>query len=201
VRVLLLDNYDSFAWNVVQALRTLGADVTVHRNDALTAAEAITHGADAIVLSPGPCTPAEAGISVDLVRAAAAERVPLLGICLGHQAIGVAFGGRVVRAERLVHGKTSRIRHDGEGIYAGIENPLTATRYHSLVVERPLPPGLVESAWSLPGPEDDHEELMGLRHRELPIAAVQFHPESYMTAAGSRLLGNFLALAQEGARL
>ncbi len=199
MRVLLVDNYDSFAFNVVQALRSHGAEVIVHRNDAVSVADAIATAPDAIVLSPGPCTPAEAGISVDLVLAAADRRLPLLGICLGHQAIGVAFGGRLARAERLVHGKTSRIRHDRRGVFRGLESPLEATRYHSLVVERPLPSALEETAWSLPGPEDEHECLMGLRHTSLPIESVQFHPESYMTAAGPRLLANFLDTAREGA--
>jgi anthranilate synthase/aminodeoxychorismate synthase-like glutamine amidotransferase len=170
VRVLLVDNYDSFAWNLVQALAALGAD--------------------AVVVSPGPCTPAEAGISVELVRAAARRGVPLLGVCLGHQAIGAAFGGRVVRARAPVHGKTSEVLHDGRGVLRGLPSPFTAMRYHSLVVEEPLPDGIEATARTASG------ELMGLRHARLPIEGVQFHPESFMTAAGPALLANFL----EGAR-
>jgi len=190
VRVLLVDNYDSFAWNLVQALAALGADVTVRRNDALSVADAIALAPDAVVVSPGPCTPAEAGISVDLVRAAAERRVPLLGVCLGHQAIGAAFGGRVVRGARPVHGKTSDVTHDGRGVLRGLPSPFSAMRYHSLVVDEPLPEGLVATARTSKG------ELMGVRHATLPIEGVQFHPESFMTPHGPALLANFL----EGAR-
>jgi len=195
VRVLLLDNYDSFAWNLVQALAALGADVVVRRNDALTVAEALALSPDAAVVSPGPCTPAEAGISVDLVREAARRRLPLLGVCLGHQAIGAAFGGRVVRARRPVHGKTSEVLHDGRGVLRGLPSPMTAMRYHSLVVEEPLPACLLATAREVSS-EAASGELMGVRHAELPIEGVQFHPESFMTPAGPSLLANFL----EGAR-
>jgi len=195
VRVLLIDNYDSFAWNVVQALAGLGAEVVVRRNDALTVQAALALQPEAIVVSPGPCTPAEAGISVELVRAAAADRIPLLGVCLGHQAIGVAFGGRVVGARRLVHGKTSSIHHAGEGLFRGIPDPFVATRYHSLVVAEPLPDGLVRTAWTRPT-EGGPEELMGMRHEALPVFGVQFHPESYLTRDGPALLANFLDLAR-----
>jgi anthranilate synthase/aminodeoxychorismate synthase-like glutamine amidotransferase len=189
VRVLLVDNYDSFAWNLVQALRALGADVLVRRNDALHCGAALALSPDAVVISPGPCTPREAGISVGLVRACAERRVPLLGVCLGHQAIGAAFGGEVVRGARPVHGKTSVIEHDGRGVFAGIASPLVAMRYHSLVVGEPLPQALVATARTSSG------ELMGLRHRGLPIEGVQFHPESFMTADGPSLLANFLRAA------
>ena len=189
MRVLLVDNYDSFAWNLVQALRTLGAEVLVRRNDALDCGAATALAPDAVVISPGPCTPTEAGISVDLVRACATRRVPLLGVCLGHQAIGAAFGGEVVRGPRPVHGKTSEITHDGRGVFAGVASPLVAMRYHSLVVAEPLPEELVATARTAAG------ELMGLRHRGLPIEGVQFHPESFMTADGPALLANFLRAA------
>jgi anthranilate synthase component 2 len=190
VRVLVLDNYDSFVWNLVQALASLGAETIVRRNDALSVEDAVGLAPDAIVLSPGPCTPREAGISVDLVRAAAARGLPLLGVCLGHQAIGAAFGGDVVRGERPVHGKTSEVRHDGRGVYAGLASPFVAMRYHSLVVKEPLPAELVATAHSADG------ALMGLRHRSLPVEGVQFHPESYLTQDGPALLANFLAAAR-----
>jgi anthranilate synthase component 2 len=189
VRVLLVDNYDSFAWNLVQALRALGADVLVRRNDAVSCDAAMALLPDAVVISPGPCTPKEAGISVDLVRACAARRVPLLGVCLGHQAIGAAFGGRVVRGVRPVHGKTSEVTHDGRGVFAGIASPISAMRYHSLVVAEPLPAELVATARTAAG------ELMGVRHRGLPLEGVQFHPESFLTPAGPSLLANFLRAA------
>jgi anthranilate synthase component 2 len=189
VRVLLVDNYDSFAWNLVQALRALGAEVLVRRNDALDGDGALALSPGAVVISPGPCTPKEAGVSVELVRACAARRVPLLGVCLGHQAIGAAFGGEVVRGARPVHGKTSEITHDGRGVFLGIATPITAMRYHSLVVAEPLPGELVATARTAAG------ELMGLRHRDLPIEGVQFHPESFMTAEGPALLANFLRAA------
>jgi anthranilate synthase component 2 len=190
VRVLVLDNYDSFVWNLVQALAALGAEVVVRRNDALSCGEAMAEAPDAVVISPGPRTPGEAGISVDLVCAAAARRVPLLGVCLGHQAIGAAFGGRVVRAARPVHGKTTEVVHDGAGVFAGLTGPLEAMRYHSLVVAEPLPAELVATARTRTG------ELMGLRHRALPIEGVQFHPESFMTPLGPALLANFLSSAR-----
>jgi anthranilate synthase component 2 len=190
VRVLLVDNYDSFAWNLVQALAALGADVVVRRNDALSVADALALAPDAVVISPGPCTPAEAGVSVALVRAAADRRLPLLGVCLGHQAIGAAFGGRVVRAARPVHGKTSEVLHDGRGVLRGLPSPLVAMRYHSLVVDEPLPAELVATARTA------SDELMGLRHAALPIEGVQFHPESFMTPDGPSLLANFLESAR-----
>jgi anthranilate synthase component 2 len=196
VRVLLVDNYDSFAWNLVQALAALGADVVVRRNDAVSVAEALALAPDAVVISPGPCTPAEAGISVDLVRAAAARRLPLLGVCLGHQAIGAAFDGRVVRAARPVHGKTSAIRHDGRGVLRGLPNPLVAMRYHSLVVDEPPPAELEATARTVPAAAEGEGELMGLRHARLPIEGVQFHPESFMTPNGPSLLANFLESAR-----
>jgi anthranilate synthase component 2 len=190
VRVLVIDNYDSFVWNLVQALAALGADVIVRRNDAVAADAALALAPDAIVISPGPCTPREAGVSVELVRAAAARRLPLLGVCLGHQAIGAAFGGRVVRGMQPVHGKTSVVTHDGRGVLEGLANPFVAMRYHSLVVEEPLPGELVATARA------DDGELMGLRHRSLPIEGVQFHPESYLTPEGPALLANFLRAAR-----
>ncbi len=184
--VLLVDNYDSFTYNLFQYLGELGAETRVVRNDELSADEALATGVEAIVISPGPGTPDEAGISLELVRKAAG-RVPLLGVCLGHQAIGQAFGGRVVRAPTLMHGKTSEIRHDGRGLFVGLPQPFTATRYHSLIVDRSsVPEALEVSAWTEDG------LVMGLRHRECPIEGVQFHPESILTTAGKDLLRNFL---------
>jgi len=185
--VIVIDNYDSFTYNLVQYLWELGAEVTVWRNDEKTVAEVMAARPQRIVISPGPCTPTEAGISLGLITAAAAARTPLLGVCLGHQSIGQAFGGVVERAGRLMHGKTSRIRHDGRGVFAGLPTPFTATRYHSLVVNDALPPGLEATAWT-----EDRGELMGLRHRELPIQGVQFHPESFLTEHGHAMLKNFL---------
>ncbi len=185
--ILLIDNYDSFTWNLVHYLGELGAEVRVERNDALDVAAAMAMGAQAIVLSPGPCTPSEAGICVDLVRAAEAAGLPLLGVCLGHQSIGQAFGGKVVRAGEIVHGKTAAIRHSGKGVFAGLPDPFRATRYHSLIVEREsLPAPLEVTAWLEDG------TIMGLRHRETLIEGVQFHPESIASEHGHRLLGNFL---------
>lgn len=186
--ILLIDNYDSFTFNLYQALRELGEEVTVRRNDQVTLDEidlmlsSISH----VVVSPGPCTPAEAGICVPLLRRFAG-RVPMLGVCLGHQAIGAAFGGNIVRAPVLMHGKTSQIYHRGQGVFAGLPNPFEATRYHSLIVERAtLPPVLEITA------ETDDGIIMGLRHRELEIEGVQFHPESILTPCGNDLLGNFI---------
>jgi anthranilate synthase/aminodeoxychorismate synthase-like glutamine amidotransferase len=188
-RVLLVDNYDSFTYNLYQYLGELGADVQVARNDALDAEGALALCPDRIVISPGPGTPAQAGVSLEL--AARSAPVPLLGVCLGHQCLGQAFGGRVVRARRLMPGKTSEIHHDGRTLFAGLPRPFLATRYHSLVVERDSLPACLEvSAWTEDG------IVMGLRHRELPLEGVQFHPESIMTAEGKALLRNFL----EGAR-
>jgi anthranilate synthase component 2 len=186
--LLLLDNYDSFTYNLYQYLGELGADTRVVRNDELTAEEALALGPERIVISPGPGTPDQSGITLELIRRAAG-RVPLLGVCLGHQALGQAFGGRVVRAPTLMHGKTSPIHHDGRTVFAGLPDPFIATRYHSLIVERGSVPECLEvSAWTAEG------IVMGLRHRSLPMEGVQFHPESILTAAGKDLLRNFLRL-------
>ena len=185
--LLLIDNYDSFTYNLVHYLGELGAEVTVRRNDALDTQAAMALRPQAIVLSPGPCDPARAGICLALTQAAAEARIPLLGVCLGHQTIGAAFGGRIVQAPQIVHGKPGRIAHDGAGIFAGLPAPLSATRYHSLIVERDtLPDALQISAWL------DDGTIMGLRHRTLPIEAVQFHPESIRSEHGHALLRNFL---------
>jgi len=185
--IVMIDNYDSFTYNLVQYLGELGAEVSVHRNDTLTV-DAIAELAPAgIVISPGPCTPREAGVSVDSVRTYAG-RIPILGVCLGHQAIASAYGGHVVRAPQVMHGKTSEIHHDGTGVFAGLPDPLEATRYHSLIVERAsLPAELRITAWTEDG------TIMGLRHRELEVEGVQFHPESILTGSGKDLLANFLA--------
>jgi len=186
-KILMIDNYDSFTYNLVQYLGELGAEVIVRRNDAIELPDIPALQADAIVISPGPCTPAEAGISVRILREMAG-RVPILGVCLGHQCIGEAFGGKVVRAARLMHGKSSPIIHDAKGIFAGLDNPFEAMRYHSLLVEPDsLPPCLEVSARTEEG------EIMGLRHRMLPVEGVQFHPESIGTPQGKDLLRNFLA--------
>jgi anthranilate synthase component 2 len=190
--LLVLDNYDSFTYNLVQYAGELGAEPVVHRNDALSVEAALALEPDAIVISPGPRTPAEAGISVPLVRAAASAGVPLLGVCLGHQAIGEAFGGRVVRADRLMHGKTTLVAHTGHALFQGLPSPFEVMRYHSLVVSTAgVPAELEVTAWS-----DDRaagSEIMALCHRELPICGVQFHPESVGTGHGKQLLANFLA--------
>ena len=192
--LLVLDNYDSFTYNLVQYAGELGADPVVYRNDALTPQAALALGPSAIVISPGPCTPGEAGISVPLVRAAAAGAVPLLGVCLGHQAIGEAFGGRVVRADRLMHGKTTLVAHTGHRLFQGIPSPMEVMRYHSLVVSPEQLPGELETvAWSSDRPRG--QEIMALCHRTLPVYGVQFHPESVATLHGKQLLANFLALA------
>jgi len=184
--VLLVDNYDSFTYNLYQYLGELGAEVRVVRNDELSAEAAVALSPDRIVISPGPGTPDQAGITLDLIRRAAG-RIPVLGVCLGHQALGQAFGGDVRRAPKLMHGKTSEIHHDGKGLFAGLPDPFTATRYHSLVVERDSVPGSLEiSAWT------DDGIVMGLRHREYPLEGVQFHPESILTTVGKDLLRNFL---------
>jgi anthranilate synthase/aminodeoxychorismate synthase-like glutamine amidotransferase len=185
--LVMIDNYDSFTYNLVQYLRELGARVEVHRNDRIALDEIRAMQPERIVLSPGPCTPAEAGICCDLIRAFGPD-TPLLGVCLGHQCIGAAYGGRIVRAGRLMHGKTSPIRHDGGTLFAGLPNPFEATRYHSLLIEREsLPDCLVISA------ETVEREIMGVRHRTHPVEGVQFHPESILTQAGKALLRNFLA--------
>ena len=189
--VLMLDNYDSFTFNLVQYLGELGAEVVTHRNDAITLEEIEALSPSHLMVSPGPCTPNEAGISLAAIRHFAG-RLPILGVCLGHQAIGQVYGGKVVRAPQVMHGKTSRIRHHGQGVFAGLEDPLEVTRYHSLVVEADsLPECLEVTAWT---DEDDVTPglIMGLRHRELDIEGVQFHPESILTRQGHELLANFL---------
>ncbi len=184
--ILMIDNYDSFTFNLVQYFGELGAEVVVRRNDAITLDEVERLAPAAVVISPGPCTPNEAGISVPLIKRFAG-RFPILGVCLGHQSIGAAFGGEIVRAARIMHGKTSPIEHDGRTIFAGLSNPFDATRYHSLLVRRDTLPACLEvSAWTREG------EIMGLRHRELPIEGVQFHPESILTLEGKHLIENFL---------
>jgi anthranilate synthase component II len=190
--ILMIDNYDSFTYNLVQYLAELGEEVKVVRNDELSVAQIEAAGADRIVISPGPCTPNEAGVSLEVIRRLAGK-VPILGVCLGHQSIGQAFGGKVVRAKEVVHGKTSRIFHNEQGLFRGLPNPFEATRYHSLVVERGSLPDCLEitaKTWD--------EEIMGLRHKSLSVEGVQFHPESFLTTAGKDLLRNFLR--REGAR-
>ena len=188
--ILVIDNYDSFTFNLVHYLLELGAETRVIRNDAITAAEAIALQPRAVLLSPGPCTPNEAGICLDLIAAAAAVRLPLLGVCLGHQSLGQAFGGTVIRAPQVMHGKTSAMTHDGTGIFVGLPSPFEATRYHSLIVrEDDLPACFVVNARSPDG------IIMGMRHRELPLHGVQFHPESIATEHGHVMLANFMTLA------
>ncbi len=192
--LLLIDNYDSFTWNLVHYLGELGAEVRVVRNDALDVQAAMALGPAAIVLSPGPCDPAQAGICLPLTVAAAETGIPLLGVCLGHQTIGQAFGGRVVRCHEIVHGKTAPIHHSGKGVFAGLPSPFRATRYHSLIVEREsLPEALEITAWLEDG------TIMGLRHRDRPIEGVQFHPESIASEQGHALLRNFLDRARVAA--
>lgn len=189
--LLMIDNYDSFTFNLVQYLQTLGAEVRVVRNDELSVDEIERLSPERIVISPGPCTPNEAGVSVAVIERLG-ERTPILGVCLGHQSIGQAYGGDVVRAGRIMHGKTSRIRHEGKGVFAGLPDGYEATRYHSLVVDRnSLPEALEVTAWT---EHDDGsvEEIMGLRHRTHPVQGVQFHPESILTEHGHALLKNFL---------
>jgi anthranilate synthase/aminodeoxychorismate synthase-like glutamine amidotransferase len=186
--ILLLDNYDSFTYNLAQYLGELGCNVEVHRNDKISVEEIARRKPDRIVISPGPCTPKEAGISVELIQRLAGK-FPILGVCLGHQAIGAAFGGKVVRAPKLFHGKTSSIYHDGKGVFRNLADPFTATRYHSLIVERKsLPSGLTITA------ETDDGIIMGFRHRRHKLEGVQFHPESVLTECGKQLLKNFLSL-------
>jgi anthranilate synthase component II len=186
-RLLMIDNYDSFTYNLVQYLAELGAEVDVRRNDAVTLEEVAALAPDGIVISPGPCTPREAGVSVPVVQRFTG-RIPILGVCLGHQAIGAAFGGDIVRGPRIMHGKTSPIRHDGTGVFAGLSDPFDATRYHSLVIDpATLPATLARSAWT------DEGEIMGVRHRSAFVEGVQFHPESILTLEGKRLLANFLS--------
>ena len=190
--ILVVDNYDSFTWNLVHYLRELGEAVRVERNDSLTAAEALSCGAEAILISPGPGRPEEAGISIDLVAACAETSRPLLGICLGHQAIAAHFGGRVVRAEKVMHGKACAVEHDGSGIFAGLPSPFSAARYHSLAVE----PGSLPDCLEVNATASD-ATIQGLRHVSLPIHGVQFHPESVASEHGHALLANFLARAAE----
>jgi len=192
-RIVVIDNYDSFTYNLVQYLEILGARCQVLTNDALSAAAIRALAPDGILISPGPRTPSEAGVCLSLIDAAKGE-IPILGVCLGHQAIGQAFGGKIVRAERIMHGKTSPIEHDGRTLFKGLDRPFTATRYHSLLVERESVPACLDvSAWTAEG------EIMGLRHRELAVEGVQFHPESILTTAGMALLKNWLrSLANSG---
>jgi anthranilate synthase component 2 len=188
--LLMIDNYDSFTYNLVQYFGQLGEEVVVHRNDRITTEEMERLAPDRIVISPGPCSPNEAGISVAAIRHFAG-RIPILGVCLGHQAIGAAFGGNVIRSCSLMHGKTSPIHHDGRGLFEGLPNPFEATRYHSLVVERSTLPDCLEmTAWV------DNGEIMGMEHRELPLWGVQFHPESILTVNGMDLLRNFLEMSK-----
>ena len=193
--ILVIDNYDSFTWNLVHYLMELGTAVEVVRNDQIGVGQAMSMGAEAILLSPGPCTPNEAGISLELIAAAATAKLPVLGVCLGHQAIGQAFGGTVSRAPAVLHGKTSMIDHDETGVFAGLPSPFEATRYHSLIVaEADLPDGLIVNARTADG------TIMGIRHERLPIHGVQFHPESIATEHGHALLANFLDIAGIPAR-
>jgi anthranilate synthase component 2 len=188
--LLMIDNYDSFTYNIVQYLGILGEEVSVYRNDAISTREIEALQPDSLVISPGPCTPKEAGISVAAIRELAGK-LPILGICLGHQSIGAAFGGRIVRAGQVMHGKTSRISHNGQDLFQEIPDPFEATRYHSLVIEADSLPACLEvTATAL-----DDREIMGIRHRELPIWGMQFHPESILTRTGMDILGNFLQLA------
>jgi anthranilate synthase/aminodeoxychorismate synthase-like glutamine amidotransferase len=189
--IVLIDNYDSFTYNLVQVLAGVGVEVKVFRNDAIEVGQVGELRPDAIVISPGPCTPKEAGVSIGVIRAYSGK-IPILGVCLGHQSIGVAFGANVSNAQRIMHGKTSLVRHDGTGLYAGLKNPFPAGRYHSLSVQRAtLPPALIVDA------ESEDSEIMGMHHREHPTYGVQFHPESILTPGGKTLLRNFLTLAEK----
>ncbi len=184
--LLMIDNYDSFTYNLVQYFGELGADVHIHRNDKISLDKIEAMKPDRIVISPGPCTPNEAGVSIEVIKQFSG-RVPILGVCLGHQSIGQAFGGKIIRAKTLMHGKTSMIHHKGAGVFKGLDNPLQATRYHSLVIDREtLPECLEVTAWT------DDDEIMGVRHRTLDVEGVQFHPESILTDQGHELLANFL---------
>ena len=188
----MIDNYDSFTYNLVQYLGELGCEVRVFRNDAITVDQLLALKPEQIVVSPGPCTPKEAGVSVETIRRCGG-RIPLLGVCLGHQSIGAAYGGEIVRAARIMHGKTSPIRHDGKTVFHDAPDPFDATRYHSLVIERASLPDCLEiSAWT------DEGEIMGVRHREVLVEGIQFHPESILTLEGKRLLKNFLELSRGG---
>jgi len=188
--LLMIDNYDSFTYNLVQYFAELGEAVEVHRNDKISVAEIAARKPARLVISPGPCSPDEAGISVAAIKELAGH-LPILGVCLGHQSIGQAFGGRVVRADRLMHGKTSPVHHDGRELFRGLSNPFAATRYHSLLIERSTLPACLEvTAWTAEG------EIMGVRHRDLPVWGVQFHPESILTVEGKQLLRNFLEMTR-----
>jgi anthranilate synthase/aminodeoxychorismate synthase-like glutamine amidotransferase len=187
--IFILDNYDSFTYNLVQYMGELGAELVVHRNDKITCDQIEALAPEKIVISPGPCTPNEAGISMEVVQRFAGK-VPIFGVCLGHQSIGQVFGGTVARAPYIMHGKTSQIHHDGEGVYAGLPNPFTATRYHSLIVERDSVPQSLRVV-----AETEDGLVMGLRHRDMAVEGVQFHPESILTSQGQRLLGNFLGVS------
>ena len=192
MKLLMIDNYDSFTYNIVQYFGELGAAVEVYRNDEITIADMQARQPTHLVISPGPCAPEQAGISVDAIRHFMG-RLPILGVCLGHQSIGAALGARIVRAQQLMHGKTSSIRHTGEGVFAGLPEQVVVNRYHSLAIERAsCPPDLVVTAWS------DDDEIMGVRHRELPLQGVQFHPESILSEHGHAMLKNFLATAAPG---
>jgi len=186
--ILMIDNYDSFTFNLVQYLRQLGEDVVVYRNDEISLEEIEKMKPAAIFLSPGPCSPTEAGITVDVIRTFY-RRIPLMGVCLGHQSIGYAFGAEVVRADQLMHGKTSQISHDGKTIFKGVPNPFTAGRYHSLIIKRESLPDCLEVS-----AETEEGEIMGIRHRDFPVAGIQFHPESILTPNGKRILRNFLKM-------
>lgn len=192
--IVLIDNYDSFVYNLVQYLGEMGQELRVFRNDRITPEQIEQMRPSRIVISPGPCSPKEAGISVDVIRRFAG-RVPILGVCLGHQCIGYAFGGEIVRADRLMHGKTSMIHHDGRGVFAGLSNPFEATRYHSLIIRRETIPDCLQIT-----AETDQREIMGVRHKDFPIEGVQFHPESILTTEGKKLVANFLREGQGGAQ-
>lgn len=194
--LLMIDNYDSFTFNIVQYLSELGEDVRVYRNDEISIPEIRALSPDVIVISPGPCTPNEAGVSMDVVRAFEGE-IPILGICLGHQSLGQVYGGKIVKAGQVMHGKTSLIHHTGEDVFTGLANPFTATRYHSLVVEKESLPDCFEmTAWT-ENDDGELEEIMGIRHRTFAMTGVQFHPESILTEHGHELLGNFLNLVKK----
>ncbi|MDA0690570.1 MAG: aminodeoxychorismate/anthranilate synthase component II [Nitrospinae bacterium] len=186
--ILMIDNYDSFTYNLVQYLGELGADIRVHRNDEITLEQIEALQPERIVVSPGPCTPEQAGVSVDVIRRFAGK-IPILGVCLGHQSVGVAFGGEVIKAGRLMHGKTSMIQHDGKNLFENLANPFQATRYHSLVLNRKNLPDCFEIT-----AESEDKEIMGIRHKELFVEGIQFHPESILTTCGKELLGNFLRM-------